>query len=103
MIIYNTTFSVEPSAVREFVEWIKATYLPTALNDGRLSNPQLMRIMAQQEGGVTYALQLQADSLGTLQRWYQSTGKKLTMQMTSQFGQRIVGFSTMMEKIEIDR
>ncbi len=103
MIIYNTTFSVDPSAVKEFVEWIKEAYLPMALSDGRLSNPQLMRIMAQQEGGVAYALQLQADSLGTLQRWYQGTGKELTGQMTSRFGQRIVGFSTMMEKIEINQ
>lgn len=102
MIIYNTTFSVDPSVVNEFVEWIRGTYLPKALEGDRLTSPQLMRIMAQQEGGVAYALQLQAPSLGDLQRWYQSTGKDLTALMTSHFGQRIVGFSTMMEKIEID-
>ncbi len=102
MIIYNTTFSVDSASVKEFVEWIRTSYLPMALADRQLSRPQLMRIMAQQEGGATYALQLQAESLGALQRWYQSTGKDLTARMTSRFGQRIVGFSTMMEKIDID-
>ena len=100
MIVYNTTFSVSGDAVEEFIEWIRSTYVPQAMQGGRVSAPQLMRIMAQQEGGVGYALQLQAPSLGELQRWYQSTGKQLMADLTAHFG-RIAGFSTMMEQIEI--
>jgi len=101
MIVYNTTFSVSGDAVEEFIEWIRSTYVPQAMQGGRVSAPQLMRIMAQQEGGVGYALQLQAPSLGELQRWYQSTGKQLMADLTAHFGRRIAGFSTMMEQIEI--
>jgi hypothetical protein len=102
MIIYNTTFNVENGTVSEFLKWMRLTYIPAALADGTLAAPQLARIMINQPDGTSYAMQFQANSLGALQRWNQSTGKALMQQLSARFGSNAVSFSTMMEKIDIE-
>lgn len=101
MIVYNTTFQVDDAATREFLEWVKTDYLPQALAPGIVARPQLMRIMAHGDGGTSYALHLEAETMGELQRWYRLIGKELQTRLTARFGGRAVGFSTMMEKVEL--
>ncbi len=104
MIVYNTTFHMNDADVDEFLDWLRHYYVPSALSGGIVTNPQLHRIMGHRgldDGGVSYALQVQAPSLGDLQRWHLATGKQLMQGMMSRFGTRVVAFATMMEKIEI--
>ena len=86
---------------RKFLEWVKTDYLPQALAPGIVARPQLMRIMAHGDGGTSYALHLEVETMGELQRWYRLIGKELQTRLTARFGGRAVGFSTMMEKVEL--
>ncbi len=101
MIIYNTTFTTDEATAPVLVEWIKTQYLPQALVQGMVRNPQLARVLGVHDGNVSYALQLQADSLRYLQRWYQETGKDLAARVTAQFGDKVVAFATMLEKVQL--
>lgn len=105
MIVYNTTFHVGEAHCQEFLAWLRAEYVPRAIADGALTRPRLHRIMGHRgvdaDGGVSYALQLEADSLGQLQRWNLAVGKDLMARMVSRFGSRVVAFSTMMEKLDL--
>ena len=83
----------------EFLDWIRETYLPLACEDSRVRHPRLMRLMGHNEGGVCYAVQLEADSLGDLQRWNQAVGKRLHQLLTDRFGDKVAGFTTFMEVI----
>ena len=101
MIISNTTYHVDCSVTGDFLDWIKGTYLPVACEDSRVRNPRLMRLMGHNEGGVCYALQLEADSLGELQRWNQAVGKLLHQQLTERFADKVAGFTTFMEVLDV--
>ncbi len=101
MIIYNTTFHVSNAITNEFIDWLKMRYLPQATAEGLTHSPQLTRIMGNHEDGTSYALQLQANSLSELQRWHRTTGKNIMSELTSHFGNAVVGFTTMMEKLEL--
>jgi len=101
MIIYNTTYHVECSVSGEFIDWLRDHYLPQALASGKVREPRIMRMMGHKEGGACYALQLQASTLGDLQRWNQEVGKKLHEQLTKRFGNKVAGFTTFMENIDI--
>ena len=99
MIISNTTYHVDCAVSGEFLDWIRETYLPLACEDSRVRHPRLMRLMGHNEGGVCYAVQLEADSLGDLQRWNQAVGKRLHQLLTDRFGDKVAGFTTFMEVI----
>lgn len=101
MIICNTTYHVDCSVSGAFLDWIREYYLPLALRDGVVSNPRLMRLMGHNEGGVCLALQLEAPTLGALQRWNLTVGKPLHDELTEHFGDKVAGFTTFMENIDI--
>lgn len=101
MIIYNTTFQVSNAGADEFLNWLRTIYVPQALSGGELSCPQLARVMANRDDGSSYALQFRVESLSVLQRWNRSTGKGLRQRLATLFGDRVTGFSTMLDVIDL--
>ena len=103
MIIFNTTYHVSDSREREFIEWVKSSYIPKAVQCGTLTQPQFTLIMGREEGGDgnSYSLQFHAPSVDALEVWYRRTGAALVAEIERQFGTHVAGFSTLMQKIEI--
>lgn len=101
MIICNTTYHVECSISGEFIDWMKQVFLPRATENGLVANPRLMRLMGHNEGGACFAVQLQASSLKILQQWNQKVGKQLHQAIVERFGNKVAGFTTFMEEIQI--
>ena len=85
----------------EFIDWMKQEFLPRATEKGLVGNPKLMRLMGHNEGGACLALQLQSDSLRHLQQWNQEVGKALHQAIIERFGDKVAGFTTFMEEIEL--
>ncbi len=85
----------------DFLDWMRDFYLPQALEGSMVRNPRLMRLMGHNEGGACFALQLEAATLGELQRWNQAVGKVLHEKLTKRFGDKVAGFTTFMENLEI--
>ena len=102
MLIYNTTFHCEKSCYDEFVAWMRTQYIPLAMQHKGVAEPRMARIMAQDENdGISISVQFTTTSLDTLSAWYEVCGAKLVEQLESKFQQRVVGFSTIMQQIEL--
>ena len=102
MIIYNTTFHVSDEVERMFLDYIRLQYVPMATADGIMNNPILTRVMGSaHDGGMSYALQMQAESVKELQKWCLGTGKTLSARISTHFGNCVLGFTTMMDVIDI--
>lgn len=102
MIIYNTTFHVNDEVEKMFLDFIRLQYVPLAIADGIMKQPVLSRVMGSaHDGGTSYALQMQAESVKELQKWCLTTGKTLSTRITTHFGSSVVGFTTMMDVIDI--
>ncbi len=102
MIIYNTTFHVSDEVERTFLDYIRLQYVPMAIADGTMNNPVLTRVMGStHDGGTSYALQLQAESVKALQKWCLGTGKTLSARISTHFGNSVVGFTTMMDVLDL--
>lgn len=103
MIVYNTTYHVERGYEQEFLSWIRTHYLPHATADNTLSAPRLTRIMSDspEQEGTSYSLQYRVASVNQLNEWYKRTGVQLTNRLTAHFGQRVVGFTTLLEEVDI--
>ena len=85
----------------EFIDWMRQVLLPQVTNHKLVSQPRLMRLIGHNGGGVCFALQVQASSLKHLQQWNLAEGKRLHKAMTEKFGDKVAGFTTLMEVIEI--
>ncbi len=102
MIVYNTTFHAHNDAVEQFLQWLREEYVPKAVGDGRLTEPRLTLVLnAEESDGKNYSLQFRATDMDTLRNWYEEVGDDLVEVMTTKFGQKVAGFSTLLEEVDL--
>lgn len=100
MIIYNTTFHIDKESLSDGLEFLKKTYIPRAIAGGLLTDPRLSRVLAHEAEGESYALQFRVNDTGRLNRWLEQTGRALQNELVSRFGEKITGFSTLLEEMD---
>ncbi|NDV96540.1 DUF4286 family protein [Dysgonomonas sp. 521] len=102
MIIFNTTFHVEDQICDDYIRFIKETYIIRAVNSGFLHEPRFARIHAQhEESGTSYSLQFKVKNVDTLNHWYATEGEALREELTTRFGNKALGFVTLLEEISL--
>lgn len=100
MIILNTTFYVHESVDEQFRQWVSGQYFPSAIAEGKLTEPSIAKILAEpQEGMAGYAVQLIAEDMTSAQSWHDTHAADLRGQLGQKFGQRVLFFTTYMEKL----
>lgn len=102
MIIFNTTFHVEDSILDDYIRFMKETYIATASGSGFLHEPRFCLIHSQhEEGGSSYSLQFRVKNVDTLNHWFATEGQALQTELTARFGNKALGFVTILEEIEL--
>lgn len=102
MVTINTTFHVEDKIEVDFIEYMKNTYIAEAMTDKQLTNARLCKIHAKEsEGGQSYSMQFTFNNLDDLDNWDKNKGQKLNEALVVLFKDKIVGFSTLLEEIEL--
>lgn len=103
MIIYNTTFHIAFGILSDGIEFLKNEYIPSAIKDGTLFNPRLCKILfSDAEEGESFSVQFHVKDIDTLNRWLEKDGKMLHHTLTIRFKNNLVGFSTLLEEIDIN-
>ncbi len=101
MLIYNTTYALHEEDLACFLVWIRDNMIPAVHADGALSGGRLARILSHgEEEGYSFSLQFNVADSATLHKWFLRQGRTLQAEMRKVFGDRIVGFSTLMEVVE---
>lgn len=102
MIIFNTTFHVGDDVHDDCLLFFRNTYIPQAVSSGFLFDPRLALIHAQhEENGVSYSLQFKVKNVETLNHWLASDGQTLQTTLTSLFGNKVLGFITLLEEVSL--
>ncbi|MDO5570528.1 MAG: DUF4286 family protein [Bacteroidales bacterium] len=101
MIIFNTTFSVDNASIEEFIDFVKQIYVVKAIETGELTRPRLVKILTENAESSSIALQFEVKEPEHLDNWYDSTGDSLNEILVNQFGDKVLGFSTIMEEVEL--
>lgn len=101
MLVYNTTYSMPEGDARNFVIWVKQSYMPQVEADGALSEGRLLRILNHHDQETEcFGLQFTVADSSTLHQWFVRQGKALADEVVKLFDGRVVGFSTLMEVID---
>lgn len=102
MIIFNTTFHVEENVCDDYINFIKEVYIIRAVSSGFMHEPRFARIHAQhEESGSSYSLQFKVKNVDTLNHWYAIEGEALQKEITDRFGNKALGFVTLLEEIAL--
>ncbi len=100
MIIYNTTFDIDKDILHDSLTYLKKVYIPEAINSGLLTLPCLRRIMHVSEEGENFAVQFHVKDITTLNYWLNNEGSIINQGLIKRFGDKITGFTTLMEEID---
>ena len=69
MILYNVTSSLEPTAADEWLDYMRSTHIPEVMETGFFIKSQLLRLLNEEEGGITYAAQYYCLSVEQLEEY----------------------------------
>lgn len=101
MIIYNITCKVDRSVHSEWLVWIKKEYIPDILSAAFFYHGQLVKLLYVDEtDGPTYALQLYAQTIENYQQFISGSGATLLRRQQERWGEAVVTFGTVMQRIE---
>lgn len=103
MLVYNITFHIDADILQECLVFLKSEYIPQATNSGFMHSPRMHRVLPYQEGmdAHSYAIQFRVKNMDTLNYWIENEGRNISKQLVDKFGQKVVGFTTVLEEIDI--
>ena len=97
MIIYNVTLNVDQEVHEEWLNWMKETHIPDVMATGLFLDNRLCRVLVDDEGGITYAIQYTCADMPTLERYKKDHAPRLQAETEKQFGGKFVAFRTLLE------
>lgn len=100
MIVYNITFSIDPSIHDQWLKWMNEKHIPAMIATGKFSGARMVKVLIEEEmGGITYSVQFMTDSKGTLERYYNEDATRLSQEGLVLFADKMLTFKTELEII----
>lgn len=101
MLVLNTTFSGASSSKEELITFLQHHYIPMVLSHGTLHSPIIYEIIGNERDSDSFsiALQFSVDALSQLERYQVEHFHQSQQMFINRFGERIVGFITLMRQI----
>ena len=97
MIIYNVTINVDHEVHDEWLEWMKHTHIPDVMATGLFLDSRICRVLADDDGGITYAIQYTCADMATYERYRDEHAPRLQVETQEHFGGRFAAFRTLLE------
>ncbi|MBR4048549.1 MAG: DUF4286 family protein [Bacteroides sp.] len=101
MLVYNTTYHIDLDQEKYFLIWMQEFYLPQIAPKGLLHSPRLLKVLSHRDEGVCYSLQFEVESSAILHKWHQEQGAALNEELIKLFKDKVVGFPTLMEVVDL--
>jgi len=99
MIVYNVTVNIDHGAHDEWLRWMRDTHIPDVMATGLFMWSRMYRVLADDEGGTTYAIQYSCADMAAYERYRDEHAPRLQVETQRLFGGRIVAFRTLLEAV----
>ncbi len=100
MIIYNVTVNIDLDAHDAWVIWMRTIHIPEVMATGHFVESRMFRVLADDEGGITYAVQYSAPDMVQYELYCEHHSPRLQEAAHKEFGGRFAAFRTLLEHIE---
>ncbi|WP_421918000.1 DUF4286 family protein [Marinifilum sp.] len=100
MLLYNTTYLFDKQLDEVFVAWMKDKFIPLLKETGTFSDHYFCKVMlAKEDGGLTYSLQLLFKSREQLEKYINSFEPRTKAVFKARFQDQIICFSSLLQEI----
>lgn len=99
MIVYNVTVNIDHDAHDAWMLWMRTIHIPEVMATGLFVESRMFRILAEDEGGITYAIQYTAPDMAAYERYRDLHAPRLQEAARQEFGGRFVAFRTLLEHV----
>ena len=99
MIIYNVTVNVDEDVAVEWLKWMKETHIPDVMKTGMFLESRICRVLAEEAGGWTYAIQYTCKDMATYEKYRDEFAPSLQADTARKYGGKFVAFRTLLEVV----
>lgn len=99
MVILNVTAIVEESVKDAFLNYMQSVHIPAVMASGKFEKHLLFQLTEPVNEGFTFCAQYIADSKENLNTFRLADEKNLQTQLQAKFGNQVLCFSSILEKI----
>jgi hypothetical protein len=100
MIILNETIIIDPEIEKEWLKWIRHTYIPAVMATGHFTGHRMLTVLNSPNEGITYCLQFNAADVEGYYHYQQTHIVQIRETHFKQFENRFVLFETIMELVD---
>ena len=100
MVVYNVTINVDNDVREAWLRWMRETHIPEVLDTGLFRRATLTRVLAEEEGGSTYAVQYLCHDMESFDHYERNFAAELRTRTEKQFGGKFVAFRTLLQVID---
>jgi hypothetical protein len=101
MIVYNITFSVDRGIEQEWLEWVRAHYIPYYLETGCFHDSRLLKLLSVEVvDHPTYACQFFSPSVKQVELFEFQFLKPIEESLIQKFGTKCPSFSTVLKELD---
>lgn len=97
MIIYNVTINVDTDVHQEWLHWMKESHVPEVMATGLFLDNRICRVLADDDGGITYAVQYTCADMATYERYRAEHAARLQAETQKRYGSKFATFRTLLE------
>lgn len=97
MIIYNVTVNIDFDVHDEWLTWMHQTHIPDVMKTGLFLEARISKILAEEEGGKSYAIQYLCESMEVYEQYQSVFAPKLQQEHSSKFAGKFVAFRTLLK------
>ena len=99
MIIYNVTVNIDADVHERWMDWMKEVHIPDVMATGLFLESRMLRVLADDEGGITYAIQYTAADMEHFERYRTEHAPRLQAETKKYFDGKFAAFRTLLEVV----
>ncbi len=101
MYLFNTTFYIDDAVMNDWIEWLRATYLPMMQAAGTFSNPLVYQVhsLNDEEDSSSIAVQFSVETMDDIRQWEETVNPRVEQSMLGVFGTKVLHFWTVLEPL----
>lgn len=99
MVLYNLTVVVDYDHADRWLRWMKEKHMPDVLATGVFLEGKIARILAEEQGGVSYSIQYLAADMESYNRYEREFAPALRKEHEDMFPGQVAAFRTLLDII----